>query len=223
MQSRHDWQNSRRIVRDDSLTGRTGSMTEIDSLSEFFSTEDTELSDTSVSQSTRKNAPDDHGKPYESKRGAKSIHSSCFVEQEQPTSRHVLLPSSEERCTVPDVSQSVTVIRTQGSQKTISAHTEPGGSDLCAAVLLACLFCRPLDCLLATFRGCNGCIWSFSSFLCGCEPSALQPLQDVVQSFSLCGCPGIRSLVCDCTPCSICLQATECLDLAMEISQMLNH
>lgn len=74
------------------------------------------------------NAPDDHGKPYESKRGAKSIHSSCFVEQEQPTSRHVLLPSSEERCTVPDVSQSVTVIRTQGSQKTISAHTEPGGS-----------------------------------------------------------------------------------------------
>ncbi|RVE72820.1 hypothetical protein OJAV_G00041760 [Oryzias javanicus] len=214
----YDSQNSRCAVRDDSLTGRTGSMTEIDSLSEFFSTEDTELSDTSVSQNTRKSVPDDN-----TKRGAKSIRSSCFVEQKQPTSLHILLPSSEEGCTIPEVSQSVTAIRTQGSQKTISAHTEPDGSDLCAAVLLACLFCRPLDCLLATFRGCNGCIWSFSSFLCGCEPSALQPLQDVFQSFSLCGCPGIRSLVCDCTPCSICLQATECLDLAMEISQMLNH
>ncbi|XP_023810927.1 uncharacterized protein LOC105354156 [Oryzias latipes] len=216
----HESHDSRCTVREDSLTGRTGSLTEMDSLSELFSTEDTELSDTSVSQNTRRKVPDDHGMPYESKRGAASIRSPCFVEQE-PTPLQVQLQSSEEICTIPEASQSVTVIRNQGSQRTISTRTEADGSDLCAAVLLACLFCRPLDCLLATFRACNGCIWSFSSFLCGCEPSALQPLQGVIQSFSLCGCPGIRSLVC--TPCNICLQATECLDLAMEISQMLYH
>lgn len=124
----------------------------MDSLSELFSTEDTELSDTSVSQNTRSKllsilslmadvclrplwilmfdagkVPDDHGMPYESKRGAASIRSPCFVEQE-PTPLQVQLQSSEEICTIPEASQSVTVIRNQGSQRTISTRTEADGS-----------------------------------------------------------------------------------------------
>ncbi len=95
--------------------------------------------------------------------------------------------------------------------------------DLCAAILLACLFCHPLDCLLATMRGCNQCVWSLCSFLCGCEPATLQPLLDVTHHCDLCGCLGVRCFLCDCPVCDICLQATECLDLAMEISQMLYH
>lgn len=93
--------------------------------------------------------------------------------------------------------------------------------DICAAILLACLFCHPLDCLLATLRGCNECFWSLCSSLCNCNPSTLQPLLDVTQYCDFCGCLGICKS--ECQVCDICLQATECLDLAMEISQMLYH
>ncbi|KAF0035304.1 hypothetical protein F2P81_013062 [Scophthalmus maximus] len=95
--------------------------------------------------------------------------------------------------------------------------------DLCAAILLACLFCHPLDCLLATVGGCSECVWSLCSYLCGCEPATLQPLLDVTHHCDLCRCLGARCFLCDCPICDICLQATECLDLAMEISQMLFH
>ncbi|KAL3059186.1 hypothetical protein OYC64_011164 [Pagothenia borchgrevinki] len=134
-------------------------------------------------------------------------------------------PSSMEACTVQEMSQTFTSIsRSQDSLKTTTTvHTEPDADDLCAAILLSCLFCHPLDCFLAVMRGCNGCIWSLCSCLCGCEPSTLQPLLDVTRSGDLCGCLGVRCFLCDCPTYDICLQATECLDLAMEISQMLYH
>ncbi|XP_040889375.1 myoD family inhibitor domain-containing protein 2 [Toxotes jaculatrix] len=141
------------------------------------------------------------------------------VEKDQPKPLCALLPSSTEACTVYEASQSFTSkSRDKESLKTTSVHAEPNGE-----VLLACLFCHPLDCLLATMRGCNECVWSLCSSLCGCESTTLQPLLDVTHHCDLCGCLGVRCFLCDCPVCDICLQATECLDLAMEISQMLYH
>lgn len=91
--------------------------------------------------------------------------------------------------------------------------------ELCAAILLACLFCRPLDCLLATVRGCNSWICSLCASACGCESSSLQPLVEVSRRCDPCGCAGPHC----CSLCDICRQTTECLDFAMEMSQMLYH
>nr|XP_046240657.1 uncharacterized protein si:dkey-245f22.3 [Scatophagus argus] len=165
-----------------------------------------------------------HNNPRGGLTGAESICSPSSVEKKQPKPLCALLPSSTEACTVCEASQSVTTIsRHQKNLKTTAVNSEPDGDDLCAAVLLACLFCHPLDCLLATMRGCNACIWSLCSSLCGCETSTLQPLLDITHHCDLCGCLGVRCFLCDCPICDICLQATECLDLAMEISQMLYH
>ncbi|XP_034441532.1 myoD family inhibitor domain-containing protein 2 [Hippoglossus hippoglossus] len=128
-----------------------------------------------------------------------------------------------EACSVYEVQQAFTSMRSQESRKTASVHTEPDEEDLCAAILLACLFCHPLDCLLATVRGCSECVWSLCSYLCGCGPTTLQPLLDITHHCNLCSCLGVRCFLCDCPISDICLQATECLDLAMEISQMLYH
>ncbi|TDH14607.1 hypothetical protein EPR50_G00043960 [Perca flavescens] len=155
---------------------------------------------------------------------AVSICGPCSVEQEQPKPLCALLPSSMEACTVYEVSQSITSIsRSQESLNITTVHTEPDGDDLCAAILLACLFCHPLDCLLAMMRGCNECVWSLCSYLCGCELRTLQPLLDITHHCDLCGGLGVRCFLCDCPACDICLQATECLDLALEFSQMLHH
>uniref|UniRef100_A0A8C2ZEJ9 Uncharacterized protein n=1 Tax=Cyclopterus lumpus TaxID=8103 RepID=A0A8C2ZEJ9_CYCLU len=87
--------------------------------------------------------------------------------------------------------------------------------DLCAAILLACLFCHPLDCLPAAARGCAECARWLCGFLCGCEPGTLRPLLEAAgRRRDLCGGP---------CACPGCLQASECLDLSMEISQMLYH
>ncbi|KAM9362190.1 myoD family inhibitor domain-containing protein 2 [Symphorus nematophorus] len=161
-----------------------------------------------------------HDKP----KGRVSRAGEGYVEKDQPKPLCALLPSSLEACTVYEVTQSFTSIsRSQDSLKTTTVHTEPDADDLCAAILLACLFCHPLDCLLATMRGCNQCVWSLCSYLCGCEPTTLQPLLDITHHCDLCGCLGVRCFLCDCPVCDICMQATECLDLAMEISQMLYH
>nr|XP_057912624.1 myoD family inhibitor domain-containing protein 2 [Doryrhamphus excisus] len=128
-------------------------------------------------------------------------------------------------CTVPcatDVSQSLTSEKSQGQMRTNTSTMKPlDEDDLCAAILLACLFCRPLDCLLATVSGCNQCVWSLFSTLFCCESTTLQPLLDIAR---YCGsCQDLCCSHCDCSICDLCLQATECLDLAMEISQMLYH
>lgn len=157
---------------------------------------------------------------------AVSYNSLCPVENEQPKPLFTLLPPST--CTIHEVheaSQSVVSIgRSQESVKTVTVHSlRSDGEDACAAVLLACLFCRPLDCLLATLSGCNMCLCSLCSSICGCEPTVLQPFMNVSGCCELCGGLGARCCLCDCPVCDICLQATECLDLAMEISQMLYH
>ncbi|KAM3621225.1 uncharacterized protein V6R79_008211 [Siganus canaliculatus] len=145
-----------------------------------------------------------------------------LVEKDEPRPLCALLSSSTEVCADYEAIQSFAPVDTsQKNLQTNTANTEPNGEDLCAVVLLACLFCHPLDCLLATTSGCNKFLWWLSSSLCGCETTTLQPLLDLTHS--LCSRFGVRCLLCDCPFCDICLQATECLDLAMEISQMLYH
>ncbi|XP_029288614.1 uncharacterized protein LOC115008882 [Cottoperca gobio] len=206
------------ITPDNSIAGRTGmlsgSLSEVPAFSEQISSEDTESSSTDVSVNV-----------FPKVKGAKTRAVSICSSVEQPKPLCALLPSSMEACTVYEVRQSFTSIsRSQESLKTpTTVHTEPDDDNLCAAILLSCLFCHPLDCLLAVMRGCNACLWSLCSSLCGCEPSTLQPLLDVTHSCDLCGCLCVRCFLCDCAAYDICLQATECLDLAMEISQMLYH
>ncbi|XP_061730822.1 myoD family inhibitor domain-containing protein 2 [Nerophis ophidion] len=99
----------------------------------------------------------------------------------------------------------------------------PDDDDICASILLACLFCNPLDCLVATVSGCNQCFWSLCSPLFCCQSATLQPLLDASQHCDVCTCQEQCCSCCECSVGNLCLQATECLDLAMEISQMLYH
>ncbi|XP_029947705.1 uncharacterized protein LOC115388627 [Salarias fasciatus] len=202
-----------------SSTGHTGSATEVSCLSEQIFTEDTELSSSDIClhvfpQTTTGLAGYNLQTNSESERQtAASVCSHSVVEKDEPGRLRALLQPPAETGCVLEVSQE--------SLKTSPVHTEPRGDDLCAAVLLACLFCRPLDCLLATMRGCGGCAWWLCQSLFGCEASALRPVLDAARHCDVCGCLSLPCFTCDCPVCDICLQATECLDLAMEISQML--
>ncbi|XP_054641628.1 myoD family inhibitor domain-containing protein 2 [Dunckerocampus dactyliophorus] len=135
------------------------------------------------------------------------------------SSSSVALPSAT------DANQSLTSDEeSQEQMKTKASTVKPlDEDDLCAAILLACLFCHPLDCLLATVSGCNRCVWSLCSMLFCCESTALRPLSDIARHCGVCWCRDLCCSHCDCSICDLCLQATECLDLAMEISQMLYH
>ncbi|XP_062250622.1 myoD family inhibitor domain-containing protein 2 [Platichthys flesus] len=164
-----------------------------------------------------------HDNPIGGQPRVVSICSPSLVEKEQPKPLCALLPPSMEACSVYEVDRVFKSMKSQESLKTKSVHTEPDEEDLCAAILLACLFCHPLDCLLATVRGCSECFWSLCSYLCGCGPATLQPLLDITHHCNLCSCLGVRCFLCECPISDICLQATECLDLSMEISQMLYH
>ncbi|XP_054881194.1 uncharacterized protein si:dkey-245f22.3 [Poeciliopsis prolifica] len=199
----------------------TGSFTEVNSMSELSPPE---VSVIVPPTQTRKATALKHDVQIHFKGGSATavyICAPCSVERHQPKPLHSLLPPFTEIHKLPDVSRTQTKPRGQDSLKTSSAHTEADGSDLCAAILLGCLFCRPVDCLTETFRGCTACFCSLCSSLFGCEPGALRPLLDLTPP---CGpCAGARLLLCDCTGCDVCLPAAECLDCAMEISQMLYH
>lgn len=175
-------------------------------------------------------------------RAAAACSSTTGVLDKTAPGPNALLPSSVEVCTSPDVSQSLK----PESLKSTTTHTDPDSEgrdikasccvrltlkssfffsfrDLCAAILLACLFCQPLDCLLATFRGCSSWTWSLCTSMCGCKSTSLQPLLDVTPHCDLCDPVGPHCCLCDCAICDICRQTTECLDFAMEVSQMLYH
>ncbi|XP_073771943.1 uncharacterized protein isoform X1 [Danio rerio] len=104
--------------------------------------------------------------------------------------------------------------------------------DLCASVLLACLFCRFWDCVLALGDGCQFCVASlcssFCSSMCCCDPSSLEELIDLCPCCSCaeyveaCGCSCGENTF-DCSICDLCLQTSECLELGMELSQLLFH
>ncbi|XP_036957793.1 uncharacterized protein si:dkey-245f22.3 [Acanthopagrus latus] len=216
------------LTLEKSMADQTESLAEATTRSGQISTEDTELSSADISVNVFQNktigASVETNLYNDAKPGvtrAVSICTPCSVEKDQPKPLCALLPSSKEACPVYEIR------RSQGTLKTSAVNTEPDDDDLCAAILLACLFCQPLDCLLATMRGCSECVWSLCSSLCSslccCEPTTLQPLLDVTHQCDVCTCLDIRCFQCECPVCDICLQATECLDLAMEISQMLYH
>ncbi|CAL8380016.1 unnamed protein product [Boreogadus saida] len=83
-------------------------------------------------------------------------------------------------------------------------------------------FCNPLGCLFATVTGCHASTLSRCSYLCGCQPNTLEPLLNMADC---CSCLVVNCCCSsDCNGCSVCLPAaTECIDLAMEFSQMVFH
>ncbi|XP_016145825.1 uncharacterized protein [Sinocyclocheilus grahami] len=104
--------------------------------------------------------------------------------------------------------------------------------DLCASFLLACLFCKFWDCVLAVGDGCQYCVASicssFCSNACCCDPSSLEdcidfcPCCSCTEFMEACGCSCGENTF-DCSICDICQQTTECLELGMELSQLLFH
>ncbi|XP_034387950.1 myoD family inhibitor domain-containing protein 2 [Cyclopterus lumpus] len=174
---------------------------------ERISTEDHEPSPTDTSVNGFPEETSSHRDPTG---GATGAPIGCPVERDQP--RCAAAEARRDR----DASRSLTSTRrSPQSLKVTGVHAQPGGDDLCAAILLACLFCHPLDCLPAAARGCAECARWLCGFLCGCEPGTLRPLLEAAgRRRDLCGGP---------CACPGCLQASECLDLSMEISQMLYH
>ncbi|TNN67340.1 hypothetical protein EYF80_022447 [Liparis tanakae] len=65
--------------------------------------------------------------------------------------------------------------KSQRNLKVTAVRAQPGGDDLCAATLLACLFCHPLDCFVAGSRGCVQCVWCLCSFRWVCDCSVCLP------------------------------------------------
>lgn len=104
--------------------------------------------------------------------------------------------------------------------------------DLCASFLLACLFCKFWDCVLTVGDGCQYCVASICSSICSkaccCDPSAVDvfvdfcPCCSCAEYMEVCGCSCGESAF-DCSICDLCLQTTECLELGMELSQLLFH
>ncbi|KAI2659171.1 MyoD family inhibitor domain-containing protein 2 [Labeo rohita] len=104
--------------------------------------------------------------------------------------------------------------------------------DLCASFLLACLFCKFWDCLLAVGDGCQYCVASICSSVCSnaccCDPASLEDFTDFcpcctcAEYMAACGC-SCGETTFDCSVCDLCLQTTECLELGMELSQLLFH
>ncbi|XP_060108857.1 myoD family inhibitor domain-containing protein 2-like isoform X2 [Heteronotia binoei] len=98
-------------------------------------------------------------------------------------------------------------------KSTASQIQEVAGDDLCATLLLACLFCRFSD-LLALLPGC------FCSCppLQGCNSMLLGLCSDPRCCCCCCCCYGSDGAVLEC-----CYQTGDCLELALEISEMCYH
>ncbi|XP_056591417.1 myoD family inhibitor [Triplophysa dalaica] len=123
-------------------------------------------------------------------------------------------------------------IRFSTSTSRSQQSLKPPGEDLCASFLLACLFCKFWDCVLTVGDGCQYCLASICSSICSkaccCDPSAVDvfvdfcPCCSCAEYMEVCGCSCGESAF-DCSICDLCLQTTECLELGMELSQLLFH
>ncbi|KAL4622583.1 hypothetical protein GN956_G19746 [Arapaima gigas] len=113
----------------------------------------------------------------------------------------------------------------QHSPKTSTSQIQrAAGDDLCASILLACLFCQLCDCFLTIAEGCQLCLSSLCSSFCCCSASLL----DVTPHCTCRACLEPQSCFCggslfDCSIMDLCFHTTECLELGMEISQLLFH
>ncbi|KAG8544995.1 hypothetical protein GDO81_021504 [Engystomops pustulosus] len=84
-------------------------------------------------------------------------------------------------------------------------------SDLTASLLLACLFCHFSDCLLLLPGACS------TGGRCLCSSSCVPDLPD------LCCCPSSCCTNPSCEFLDLCQHTAECLELAMEVSQLCYH
>ncbi|XP_039631929.1 uncharacterized protein LOC120543119 isoform X1 [Polypterus senegalus] len=95
-------------------------------------------------------------------------------------------------------------------------------SETCASALLACLSCHILECLLLLPDGCYLCTKCLCSHCCCSHCSFLGQVGSCAlchMYHELCGC----ALPSNFLPCEACLHALDCLDLAMELSQLCYH
>ncbi|XP_029467367.1 myoD family inhibitor domain-containing protein 2-like isoform X1 [Rhinatrema bivittatum] len=103
-----------------------------------------------------------------------------------------------------------------------SQAQDSASDDLCATALLACLFCRFYDCLLLTPGACSLCSRALCSHccrLCPLPPACCSALPDTLPSLGEASCGGCCSGM-DYTFLEACYQTTECLELALEISEL---
>lgn len=84
-------------------------------------------------------------------------------------------------------------------------------SDLTASLLLACLFCHFSDCLVLLPGTCS------TGVRCLCSHGCLPDLYD------LCCCPSSCCTNTDCELLDLCQHTAECVELAMEISEVCYH
>ncbi|XP_036415669.1 uncharacterized protein si:dkey-245f22.3 [Colossoma macropomum] len=118
-----------------------------------------------------------------------------------------------------------TASKSEHGLKTAKAnHQESAGDDLCASLVLACLFCRGEECVSAAADVLQQCVSFLCAKLCCCDPASLEPVLEVFPSCDPAGCLDPHCCLCgECSVCELCLHATECLELGMEVSQLLFH
>ncbi|XP_056397027.1 myoD family inhibitor domain-containing protein 2-like [Hyla sarda] len=102
----------------------------------------------------------------------------------------------------------------QGPMLSASHIEEAAGdvSDLTASLLLACLFCHFSDCLVLLPGTCG------TSVRCLCSYSCLPELNDLC-----CCCTSSCCTNTDCDFLDLCFNTAECLELAMEMSELCFH
>ncbi|XP_073454074.1 myoD family inhibitor domain-containing protein 2 [Aquarana catesbeiana] len=100
------------------------------------------------------------------------------------------------------------------SPRLSASHIEQAAgdvSDLSASLLLACLFCHFSDCLLLIPGTCCSSLRCLCSFTC------------IPDFYDLCCCTPSCCNNLDCEFLDLCHHTTECLELAMEVSEMCYH
>ncbi|XP_069799930.1 myoD family inhibitor-like isoform X2 [Dendropsophus ebraccatus] len=119
-----------------------------------------------------------------------------------------ILRSPDVTCKKPKSSRRSSL---QGPILSASHIEEAAGdvSDLTASLLLACLFCHFSDCLVLIPGTCS------SGVRCLCSYSCLPDLNDLC-----CCCSSSCCTNMDCEFLDLCQHTAECLELAMEISEM---
>ncbi|XP_058873191.1 myoD family inhibitor-like isoform X1 [Acipenser ruthenus] len=116
--------------------------------------------------------------------------------------------------------------KSQHSIKCTASHMQQSaGEEVCASLFLACLSCHLSECLLISPSVC----WTCTDCLCAqCCPWLLPPLLAGCRHCA--GCLNDNARCCcyltgqsGCSICEACLQTTECLEIAMEISELCFH
>ncbi|XP_072285963.1 myoD family inhibitor domain-containing protein 2 isoform X2 [Pyxicephalus adspersus] len=127
---------------------------------------------------------------------------------------HQVLQEPQPSCKEPKSSRRISIGSSLQSPRLSASHIEQAAgdvSDLTASLLLACLFCHFSDCVLLIPDTCC------SGLRCLCSFSCLPDLYD------LCCCLPSCCNNFDCEFLDLCHHTSECLELAMEVSELCYH